>query len=227
MLGPDGVLASPHRPNLLVADFSTGMPDAHKRIYAAAKEAGVAYLDAPVSGGPVGSRTGTLTIMVGGDEEAFERAKPVLKDLSKELFYIGPSGTGSAVKLINNMLNKICLVASMEAVTLGAKLGLDLKTLYNVVRVSSGRSRAFERRVPVVYKRDFWPSFSLDLAYKDISLAAQLAEENGVPAPMANAARQMAAMGRQLGFGGEDLSVVVKVYEMFASVEVNVPDFEP
>lgn len=227
MMGPGGILASLRQPGLLVADLATGLPEAARRIHAAAKQGGVAYLDAPVSGGPDGARAGTLSIIVGGEKEVLDRATVLFKDLGKEVYYIGPAGLGSAAKLINNMLGYTCVMASIEGMTMGAKLGIDPEVLYRMVCNSSGGSYEFQKKVPRILRRDFAVRYPLDLQYKDISLATQLAEEVGVPVPVANMVKQISAMGRQLGLGSEDYSSLVKVYETFAKVEVRGPDASP
>ncbi len=221
MLGPEGVLAVPHKPGLLVVDLSTSLPDTAKKIHQAAKEVGVDYLDSPISGGPAGCAAGTLTMMVGADPEVFERASPLLNDMGKLVVRLGPIGMGCAAKLLNNLAVNIITFGIIEVLVLGSKVGLDPRVLDRVVRNSSGRSYIWEKMVPSIIARQFTPpAFTMDLQYKDTVLVTQMAESLGVPVPVAQLIKQLIAMGRQLGLGPEEYTALIKLYEMFAKVEV-------
>ena len=138
--GPGGLLESA-QPGTVLIDMTTTSPRLSERIYAAAKEKGMTALDAPVSGGDVGAQKGTLTIMCGADEETFEKAKPVLEAIGKRIMRIGGTGMGDAMKIVNNMLLGANMASLAEALVLGAKLGLDNKTMYDVISTSSGNRK--------------------------------------------------------------------------------------
>jgi 3-hydroxyisobutyrate dehydrogenase-like beta-hydroxyacid dehydrogenase len=219
MLGPEGVLVSA-RPNTIVIDTTTSLPSFSKRIYLKAKEASVGYLDAGVSGGPDRSLAGTLTLMVGGDKSTFEAAKPVLKDMGREIHYMGSTGSGVAMKLVNNLMAICNTGALVEAIVLGVKSGIDVDKLCEVINTSSGNSYEFQLKYPRIVKRNFARRFSLSLEYKDIDLATSFGEELGVPLFVSNATKALFGMGKALGLGEEDNIAVIKVLEHFTGVTV-------
>lgn len=224
MLGDSGILDSSPKRSLLVIDATTSLPSVSQRIQKAAKHVGVEYLDASVSGGPDRSLKGTLTIMVGGDQGTFEKAGPLLKDMGTP-YYMGPSGAGNAMKLINNMISITNTVAMVEGMALAAKVGIDPKVMYEVVSTSSGNSYQWQKKGPRVLRRDFRRSFSVNLELKDISLAVSLAEELGVPVPVATMAKQAFAFAKYMGLGEDDNTAVVKVYEEYTKAPVHSPGF--
>jgi 3-hydroxyisobutyrate dehydrogenase-like beta-hydroxyacid dehydrogenase len=219
MLGPEGVLTAA-KPNTLVIDTTTSIPSFSKRIYLKAKEASIGYLDVGISGGPERSLDGTLTLMVGGDKPTFEAARSILQDMGREVHHIGSSGSGVAMKLINNLMIICNSIALAEGMILGVKSGIDIEKLCEVISTSSGNSYAFQLKYPRIVKRNFARRFSLSLEYKDIDLATTFGEELGVPLLVSNAAKAVLGMGKALGLGEEDNIAVIKVLEHFAGVTV-------
>jgi 3-hydroxyisobutyrate dehydrogenase-like beta-hydroxyacid dehydrogenase len=204
----------------VVACMSTIDLAALRRMGEALASRGIALLDAPVSGGTTGAEAGTLSVIVGGPREAYAAFEALFRAMGRNLFHMGEIGGGLAMKLINNMLLQVQVVAIAEGMVLGAKAGLDPRQVIEVVRVSTGRSEAFERAAPRMVARDFSPSGTTDISYKDQELETALAKALGVPMLLANVTQQVYQMARAAGYGKEDGSAVVKVLEGLAGVEV-------
>ncbi len=218
--GENGVLAGSH-PGQIIIDLSSVTPEHTKKMAQLAKAKGVEYLDAPVSGGVGGATAGTLTIMVGGDKAAFAECETILQAIGKKIYHVGAVGAGDTLKLVNNLMLGINMVGVAEALTLGVKAGVDPKTMLEVIGVSSGRSYAFEAKVPgFILKGNFEPGFAIDLQYKDLEMASQTAKEMGVPLMLTNVAQQMYETARASGLGRKDISAVTTMLEKLAGVEV-------
>lgn len=219
-LGADGVLAH-LKPGGLHIDFSSVEPALVRDLAAKYKEKGCAFVDAPVSGGMSGAEAGTLTIMVGADDEDFAKAKPVMEPIGSKINHMGGVGAGQSMKLVNNLLLGANMVAVAEALTLGAKLGLKAQVMYDIIGQSSGRSYALESKGKnFIMKGNFAPGFAIDLQYKDLELAVSTAKSLTVPLPMGTQAQQFFEIARGKGWGREDISAVIKFFEELAQVEV-------
>jgi 3-hydroxyisobutyrate dehydrogenase-like beta-hydroxyacid dehydrogenase len=204
----------------IVICMSTVDVTALQRVGAGLAEQGIALLDAPVSGGTTGAAAGTLSVIVGGPAAAFVACKPLFDAMGANVFHMGDLGTGLAMKLINNMLLQVQVVAIAEGMVLGTKAGLDPQRVIDVLRVSTGRSEAVERSGTRMVKRDFSASGTTDISYKDQELETALAKALGVPMLLANVTQQFYQMARAAGYGKEDGSAVVKVIERLAGVTV-------
>lgn len=215
----DGVLAGATAGSTII-DLSTNSPDVVRALAATAAERDVAFLDVPVSGGLAGARRGTLALMVGGDEEVFERYRPVLGALGERIFYMGPSGAGSVAKLVNNMLFFHGLLGSLEALVVAGKAGVDLGVLRDVVQASSGASFVFDYASRSILRDRLPPNFTVALAVKDAGLAVELADHLDVPAPMGVAVRDELRRRRDAGLATEDVLAIVKALEQEAGVTV-------
>jgi 3-hydroxyisobutyrate dehydrogenase len=209
------------RPGHIVVCMSTIDPFAAQRLAEALAASGVAMLDAPVSGGTERAASGELSIIAGGEAATFEACRDIFKAMGTNLFHVGPLGAGLAMKLVNNMLIQVNRVAVAEALVLGVKAGLDPRTIYDVVRVSTGTSFAFESGVPKILARDFSPGGTVDISYKDQELETAFAKQLGVPLLLANVTQQLYQMARAAGFNKEDGLAVIKVLERLAGVEVS------
>ena len=184
-------------------------------------EHGVKYMDAPVSGGTIGAQKGTLTIMCGADEETFEKAKPVLEAIGKRIMRIGGTGMGDAMKIVNNMLLGANMASLAEALVLGAKLGLDNKTMYDVISTSSGNSYVVDAKMKKFIMPDkFEPGFAMDVQYKDLTLAQEAARGVKMPIPMSATCTAVYEQARAAGYGMEDMSAVIKLWEKLMGVEI-------
>lgn len=220
--GPHGVLEGA-RKGLIIIDMSTIAPSVSRKLAQASSKHGVHFLDAPVSGGSLGAVNATLTIMVGGEQKIFEQARPVLETMGKKenIFYVGPSGSGEVVKIINNILCGAIAAATAEALVLGVKAGADVDTMAKIIGVSSGASWQLANQFPLrAFNGSFQPGFMTDLLHKDLGLALDLADENQVPAALTTLTRQMYEMAHAAGYGSEDYTSLLKVLEGKAGVKV-------
>ena len=224
-LGADGVLAGAEAGDIYV-ELSTISPEVVHTIAARAAERGVAVLDAPVSGGVEQRREGTLSVMVGGDAAALNRAMPVLQAFGRKIFHVGGSGAGATVKLVNNLLAGINMVATMEALTLGVKAGLSVETLQDVIGASSGGSPMFRSLVERIATRSPEPppgqvaDMGLHTIGKDVKLAVELAQRLDVPLLVGSAAVQPFAAGLARGWGGKELWAIMKIFEELSDTSV-------
>jgi 3-hydroxyisobutyrate dehydrogenase len=217
--GPRGIVQSARRGDIVVC-MSTIDPLVARRLHDELAARGVAMLDAPVSGGTARAASGELSILVGGAPETFSACRDLFAAMGKNLFHVGPIGQGLALKLVNNMLVQTTTVAVCEALIMGVKAGLDPRVIYDVVRVSTGNSFAFETRVPKILARDFSPGGTVDISFKDQELETAFAKQLGVPVLLANVSQQVYQMARAAGFNKEDGTAVIKVLERLAGVRV-------
>lgn len=205
----------------VIADLSSIAPASARKFAAMAAEHGITYLDCPVSGGVGGAASGTLTIMAGGPEEALEQLMPIFRAIGKKVYHVGPVGTGSGIKMVNNFLLGCNMAAAAEALVLGTKIGLDLDTMQEIISNSSGRSFIIENKVPgFIRKRAFNGGFAVDLEYKDLGLAMETARQLAMPLPMGNTAVQVYETARAKGFGKEDITSLIKIWEQLMDTEV-------
>jgi 3-hydroxyisobutyrate dehydrogenase len=197
----------------LLVDCSTIAPAVARDVAGQARARGLGMLDAPVSGGTAGAEAGTLTFMVGGSEGDLARAGPLLGHMGKNVFHAGPSGSGQAVKMCNNMMLGIQMAGACEALRLGIAHGLEPARLTEIMCKSSGRNWALEVYNPcpgvlpgAPASRGYAGGFSTDLMLKDLTLAAEGAESTGTPTPLGRMARDLYRLHRDGGHGGRDFS---------------------
>lgn len=226
MCGPGGILEEAN-PGTVVVDLSTVGPGTSRRIHGLAEQQRVDYLDAPLSGGAPGgagtdgARDRTVTFMVGGDEAAFERAKPLLGMVGQRFFYMGPSGSGSAVKLVSNLVAGLHNLVASEAFVLAAALGVRPERLLEVFDGTDAKSYWLaEYFAPRILRGDFDPGFSVDLQYKDHHLAAELGHQLGVPLLLNDLALQIYQMMRATGRGQRDLVDAVRFLADMSGVQL-------
>jgi 3-hydroxyisobutyrate dehydrogenase len=223
--GAHGVLEG-IKPGGIYVDLSTSRPTLIRRLEPMFRQKGAHVLDAPVSGGKSGAATRNLAVMVGGERAIYERIKPILDAFGDKVFYAGAIGAGSVCKLVHNMIGHGIRQAIAEGLTLGVKAGVDAEALWECVRRGAvGRMSGLHEGIPrMVFRGQFDPpSFALALAYKDISLATELAREYNVPMPVANLAEQIAIQGMVRGWGDRDSNVTFLLQEEAAGVEVRAP----
>jgi 3-hydroxyisobutyrate dehydrogenase-like beta-hydroxyacid dehydrogenase len=210
------------RPGTVLFDLSTNAPVVVKRLQEALAAKGIALLDAPVTGGVVRAVDGSIVVMVGGEEALFEQHRAILASFSGTLVHVGPVGSASVAKLINNMLVLCNMAVAAEGMMIGRMAGIDLGKLTGIIQNGSGDSVGFRGLAGRALKGEFKASFALDLACKDLGLAVDLAAEHGVPGLMAPQALALLRMARGMGFGGLDTSAVLKVYETLLGQEVRL-----
>ena len=203
----------------LVIDASTISPDDARAVAAAAAERGITWLDAPVSGGVGGAKAGTLTFIVGGPEAGFDKARPVLEAMGKNIFHAGDSGAGQVAKICNNMLLGILMSGTAEALALGVKNGMDPAVLSEIMKQSSGGNWALNVYNPwpgvmegSAASRDYQGGFLTDLMAKDLGLAWELALGSKSTVPMGSQARNLFALHSAQGNGGLDFSSIQNLY---------------
>ena len=218
-----GGLVERAKPGTILIDLSSVLPSTPKKIEPRAKARGVHFLEAPVSGGVTGARAAPLAIMVGGDKAALSRAEPVLKAMGPNVFHVGPVGAGNTVKAINNMMACVNSATMMEGFVLGVKAGLDPMTIYEVVKASSGGSKAIERIPRAIIPRDFEPGFKVALMNKDLETFHTIAKELHVPVTFSTLAQHYQQAALAAGLGEQDTSVVFTIIERLAGMKAPTP----
>jgi 3-hydroxyisobutyrate dehydrogenase-like beta-hydroxyacid dehydrogenase len=219
ILGTPGLLSS-MREGSTIIDLSTSLPASTRMLAERLAERKIAFLDAPMTGTPVHANAGELNLMIGGEKAVYERCLPVFHAIAKNIIYVGPTSHGNIVKLINNFLGQLTNAGIAEVLPLAAKAGVDMKALFDVVKVSGGYSRWFEGTVPAICRRDFKVTFHLKLAHKDMNYISQLGREYNQPLPMVNALLGVLDLAKASGLGDENSSALVKLWERVAQVEV-------
>lgn len=219
ILGEEGIINGV-RPGLIVVDSSTISPATSKRVAAALSQKGAEMLDAPVAGSEPHAIEGTLTFMVGGKKEIFEKCNDLFLAMGKNAYYMGENGKGSYMKLANNMMSAINLLSFAEAVTMAAKAGIDPEIFVKVVSGGGARNAAVDGKAAKVFSRDFHPQFMTKLMHKDLGLASDVAKELEVSTPILAIAKELLQIAKAKGFGEEDMSAVIKCYEEWAGVTV-------
>jgi 3-hydroxyisobutyrate dehydrogenase len=223
ILGEEGVIHGA-KAGALVVDCSTISPQVTKEIAAKLAEKGVHMLDAPISGGSEGAARGTLSIMVGGDADQFQRAMPAFQAMGKTITHIGPSGAGQTVKLVNQVLVVGNCLAMCEALLFAQAGGVDLQKTYEAISQGAAGSWMFTNRGPQIMRRDWRPGFTVALQQKDLRLVLDAADELGVPLPgtslIFNFYRTLEARGLQ----DEGNHALVKALEALAGFEVGAAE---
>jgi 3-hydroxyisobutyrate dehydrogenase-like beta-hydroxyacid dehydrogenase len=217
--GSNGLMSAA-RPGQIFVDHSTVSPTTSKQCAVAATAKGAAFLDAPVSGGPAGAEAATLTIMVGGDQATFDRARPIFEAMGKNIRLVGPLGAGSSIKLVNQLLAAINAAGLVEGMVMGVKAGADPRAMLDVLRTSFGGSAILARNVPMMLERDFTAGTNINVLLKDLGLIDGLTAELGVRSLMGGVAIQIFREARALGYGDDDISGLIQVLEREAGVEV-------
>ena len=207
-------------------DLSTNSPTLVRQLHGLLGERGIHFLDAPVSGGPAGARSGRLAIWVGGDHDSFVEHKPVLEAIGDQVMYVGPIGSGSIAKLVHNCAGYMIQCALAEAFTLGVKAGVEPLALFQAVRQGAvGRQRTFDRLPDHFLSAKFDPpDFALRLAHKDMTLATALAREHHVPIRMANLALDELTEALNRGWGERDSRVAMLLQEERSDLEIKVDE---
>jgi 3-hydroxyisobutyrate dehydrogenase-like beta-hydroxyacid dehydrogenase len=216
LLGGDGV-AGRLRPGMLVVDHGTIGPDTARSLATRIAERGAEFLDAPVSGGSEGAQAGTLTIMVGGSASAFLRAEPILRAYGRLVVRVGDAGSGSLLKLVNQLLTFVHGATAAEAITLARRAGLDLDLAGEVLRQSFGQSRMLERTLPRVRAGDFEAGAALRLYAKDLELVLGAGARVGAALPLAAAAQAILQRALAAGLTDRDLAALYLLYEQDSS----------
>ncbi len=209
-LGAGGILEL-GRAGLVVVDTTTSTPEASRKVAAALAEKAIGFIDAPVSGGPKGAATGSMSMVIGGSDADLAKAMPVLEAMSGTRVHIGPSGAGNVAKIANNLLAACHLISTAEAVSMAAKAGVDPEKLLQGLNAGSGRSGATQVMFPTwVLNKAYDSGFTMGLMRKDVGLASDLCESLGLDLPLS---RQVAALWQASAetlADGEDFCCIVQ-----------------
>jgi 2-hydroxy-3-oxopropionate reductase len=216
--GPGGLLSHPPAGKLVI-DMSTISPQATREMSKALAAVGVQMLDAPVSGGPAGAKNATLSIMVGGESAAFERAKPVFGAMGTTIVHVGPSGAGQTVKLCNQLIVGINLQAISEALALARASGMDLVKLREVLLGGAASSWMLQNLAPLMIDRDPKAGFRIDLMFKDLRLVNELAFALNVPLPGTALVTTQYIEARAHGEGGNGNQALYRVYDRMTNTD--------
>lgn len=220
MLGPNGV-AEGLRSGGVVIDMSTIDPYTSQRVGAQLKKRGIDMVDSPVGKTSEHAATGTLTLMVGGDPAVVERVRPVLRCMGSELFYCGGPGMGHAMKLTNNVLATTIMAANTEALAMGAKCGLTLELMVEVMKTTMAWNNQLGVAMPKkAFKGDDSPGFMVKLAAKDVRLAVDLAKKQGFDALVGAGAQATLERAMEMGFGERDTAALMMIRERELDIKV-------
>ena len=226
-LSPDGLLENA-RPGTIIIDLTSADPNSTKKLCKMFEDKGIDMLDAPVSGGIAGAINQTLSIMVGGKEEVFDRCRPILSAIGKEekVLYVGPSGAGNTIKICNNFLSACCTAATTEAVMVAAKAGIDPKKAIEVITGSGGKSDASTNKYPnlIFPGKDF--NFTLSLMCKDVNLYNQTARAMQIPGFIGDIVYQLWNIPATAKGANNDCLTFIKMYEDWCGVKVIGIDVE-
>jgi 3-hydroxyisobutyrate dehydrogenase len=221
LFGPDAAAQAMPKGGLVML-CSTVKPEFARRTAQRLYDLGLEMLDAPVSGGVARSAEGRLTIMASGRPAAFSQAEKVLQVIAEHVYHLGDEcGQGSTVKMVNQLLAGVHIAAAAEAMAFGVKAGVDPAKLYDVISNSGGSSWMFQNRVPHMLAGDYTPLSAVEIFVKDLGIVLETGKAERFPLPLAAAAQQIFLMAAAAGFGREDDSAVVKVFEMLTHINVS------
>lgn len=219
ILGENGVVDG-IREGSIVIDMSSIAPNTSKEIYKVLKEKGVEILDAPVSGGEPKAIDGTLSVMVGGDEDTFNKVKEVLLAMSGSVVRCGEIGAGNVTKLANQVIVALNIAALSEALVLGTKAGVDPSAIYNAIRGGLAGSTVMDAKAPMMIQGNFNPGFRIDLHIKDLANALETGHEVGAPLPLTASIMEILQNLKSDNLSKNDHSAIVKYYEKLANITV-------
>lgn len=218
VLGPSGILEGA-RSGTVIVDMSSIAPLAAQEVAARAAEKGVEMLDAPVSGGEPKAIDGTLSIMVGGKKEVFDRCFEMLGKMGASVVHCGGIGAGNTTKLANQIIVALNLAAMSEALVLGAKAGVNPETIYQAIRGGLAGSTVLETKAPMVLNGNFKPGFRIELHIKDLANAIETGHEVGVPLPLTSQVMEIMQALKVDGKAGNDHCGIIQFYEKLAQFE--------
>jgi 2-hydroxy-3-oxopropionate reductase len=222
-LGPNGIIEGAH-PGLIVIDNSTIKSETARQIATAFEKVGVMSLDAPVSGGDIGARAGTLSIMVGGPQAAFDQALPLFQAMGKTVVWVGESGAGQIAKAANQIVVAGTMVAMAEALVLAQKSGVDPARVVQAISRGAAQCWALDNKPPKIFSRNLGPGFKAYMQAKDLKIVIDTGRTYQVPLPLTAVSHQLYEAMVSMGNGGLDNSAVITVLEALAQVVVGQAD---
>ena len=221
-LGPNGIIEGV-RAGMILVDMSSIAPLAAQEVAKSLAEKGVEMLDAPVSGGEPKAIEGTLSIMVGGKKEIFERCKEMLGKMGTSVVLCGAIGAGNTTKLANQIIVALNIAAMSEALVLGAKAGVNPETIYQAIRGGLAGSTVLDAKAPMVLSGNFKPGFRIELHIKDLANALETGHEVGVPLPLTSQIMEIMQALKVDGKAGNDHGGIIQFYEKLARFEARRP----
>jgi 2-hydroxy-3-oxopropionate reductase len=222
VLGEDGIIEGAHE-GLIYIDNSTIKPETSRLLSERLAEVGVAALDAPVSGGDVGARDGTLTIMVGGPQAAFERALPLFQAIGKAAVLVGESGAGQIAKVCNQIIVGAQMVALAEALITAQKAGVDPLRVVEAIKGGAAQMWTLDVKPPRLFAGNRQPGFKAYMQHKDLGIVVDTARTYGVPLPMSAVVMQLYTAMLDLGHRELDNSAIIAVYETLTGIQLDEP----
>jgi 3-hydroxyisobutyrate dehydrogenase len=221
LAGEGDALLAGLRPGAVVIDMTSGLPAVTQQLAAKVAARGATLIDAPVSGGVARAKTGQLAIMVGGDEAAIERVRPVLAAMGSTITRCGEVGAGQAMKALNNLVSAGGFLIGIEALLVGQRFGLEPGLMVDVLNASTGMNNSTQKKFrQFVLSRAFDSGFSLDLLVKDLSIALQMAKDTATPTPFSALCRDMAAGALGMLGPGQDHTALARLPERLAGTEL-------
>ena len=217
--GNDGIVSA-IQPGQIAVDHTTVGPGTSQRIHSAVTAKGAGFIDAPVSGGTAGAESGTLTIMCGGEEAVFDKAKPALQSTGGNIYLAGPSGSGAVIKLVNQLLVGIHVAAAAEAVVMGAKAGADPNVILEIIGNSFGGSAMLKRSIPMALGRNFKAGTPVSLILRDLGTIGQMCSDVGARLTLGKVAESLFNEAHIAGLSENDMASIFKVFEESAGIEV-------
>ena len=215
LLNPENGILAGLAPGSAFIDMTSNAPAVSRRLAEICRQRGINTLDAPVSGRPPG-----MTIMVGGDQGTFDKYKPVLEGMGRNIHYVGGTGTGCIAKLVTQYMGYSNFIAAVEGLLIGAKAGIDLNILAQIVPVSAGASRTFDNIPRSVFDGSYTSGGTLDIVAKDLDLACQLAREVGAPSRIGAITDEVLKRAQARGWGPDGYPIVAKILEEMAGTEL-------
>ncbi len=223
LLGAEGAVHSMKKDGVVIS-CATMAPDEARAIGALVQETGRFYLDAPISGGPAKAASGQMTIMASGSQDAFTRARPALEAMAAKIYELGSEiGIGASFKMINQLLAGVHIAAACEAMSFAAKLGLDLRKVFEVITASAGNSWMFENRVPHILDGDYSPKSAVSIFTKDLGIISDMGRSEKFPLSLSAAALQMFLMTAAAGMERDDDASVARLLANIAGVKLPEP----
>ncbi|HLU08182.1 MAG TPA: NAD(P)-binding domain-containing protein, partial [Oceanobacillus sp.] len=222
VLGENGILEGAHE-GLIYIDNSTIKPETARMLAERLAAVGVAALDAPVSGGDVGARDGTLTIMVGGPEDAFQKAVPLFQAMGKAWVLVGDSGAGQIAKACNQIIVGAQMVALAEALITAQKAGVDPQRVVEAIKGGAAQMWTLDVKPPRLFAGNRQPGFKAYMQFKDLGIVMDTARTYGIPLPMTAVTQQLYAAMLEQGNREQDNSAIISVYESLAGIQLSEP----
>jgi 3-hydroxyisobutyrate dehydrogenase len=219
IFGTDGIAASLKKGGV-IADMTTGDPNATRAMAKELAGSGISLIDAPVSGGPHGADAGTIAIMIGAPPDLYQKVKPIFETISPNIFHCGDVGTGHVMKLVNNVIAASVRTVTFEAIAMGIKNGLSLKTCAEVLAKGSARSYSTEITLPRLLSANAQASFTLGLMHKDVRLATELGVASGSPMVVSGVVRELFQTALNEQGADADVNTMIRLFERQSKVKV-------